>query len=63
VLSALSHRDEAPASDGFEGLGETGSDEKDELAIAEDVPSNEEQPPASELARRWRNLCAGTTEN
>ncbi len=65
VLSALT-RDEPRSADGFEGLG----DDEDDEVVAADADSGEhgasgdgEQPPASELARRWRNLRAGGAES
>jgi hypothetical protein len=63
VLSALSagrDTDEPRTSRslGFEGLGDDPEDEPDSAQIAEDG----EAPPASELARRWRNLRAGNPE-
>ena len=63
VLSALSETsrgDQEPigaAGLGFEGLG----DEPEE-AVEDPSGSPEETPPASELARRWRNLRAGNGE-
>ncbi len=63
VLSALSetsrteHEPIGAARLGFEGLG----DETEEVDGDAAHPS-EEAPPASELARRWRNLRAGNGE-
>lgn len=63
LISALSHQDEKPSRHGFEGL-------EDEPEVTE-APSTEtantqshpdDQPPASELARRWRDLRAGAAE-
>ena len=65
VLSALSRRDETPSGDGFEGLGDddptdASDDDQDEAPIE----SNEDdEPPASELARRWRNLRAAAADH
>ena len=65
VLSALT-RDEPRGAEGFEGLGD--DEPEDETADDEDVGPDQdndldEQPPASELARRWRNLRAGAGES
>lgn len=61
VLSALSRRDE-PEHDGFEGLGDEPEPAEQAVNVDADPEDDEEQPPASELARRWRNLRAGTAD-
>lgn len=63
VLSALSdtsrgdHEPVGAAGLGFEGLDDQPEDVDDDAA-----DSSGEAPPASELARRWRNLRAGNGE-
>lgn len=65
VLSALS--ESRPSSEprgsralGFEGLGDEDDEEAEAASGAR--ASDGEAPPASELARRWRNLRAGNGE-
>ena len=63
LISALSHRDEEPSSHGFEGLEdepEVTEATSTETANTKDRPHD--RPPASELARRWRDLRAGAAE-
>ena len=69
VLSALSQREDSPTSDGFEGLGEDDAETDDADTSDGDTEDtgdgNEDDgqpPPASELARRWRNLRASAGE-
>ena len=60
VLSALTQRDEAPSADGFEGLEDDPTNAAESgIAEPKNTAGDHEQPPASELARRWRNLRAG----
>lgn len=65
VLSALTQRDEPRSAEGFEGLGDEAEGEEAADADSGDheASSDGEQPPASELARRWRNLRAGGAES
>ena len=58
VLSALSNREEK-GSDGFEGLGDDPEHDDD---LPETDIDDDEEPPASELARRWRDLRASAAQ-
>ncbi len=61
VLSALT-RDEPRSAEEFEGLGDD-EPADDGNAGGGRGTDLDEQPPASELARRWRNLRAGAGES